>query len=706
MKKELYLKSLLLLIILLTGGLTASAYDFTVDNIHYTYNTDGNTVSVSGASTSYNYGDVIIPETITYNGVTFSVTAIGDRAFSQNSYLKSIEIPNSITSIGDYAFIRCTGLTSIDIPNSVTSIGNSVFSYCSGLFSATLPQSVKIINDWLFSDCTNLTYVSFGDSVSYIGGCAFDFCSKLRSISIPSTVTTIGNSAFRGCSSLSSIVIPKSTTEMGLSVLARCTNLTSIQVEDGNPRYDSRDNCNAVIETSSNTLIAGCQTTSIPNTVITIGELAFEGYGNKSIKIPTSIITIGASAFSRSENLESIVIPNSVTQVGSMAFYGCNRLTKVTIGSSVVNLDFAFPYLTSITSITCLAMSPPQCSGYSGFENSVYSNAILQVPAEAINDYRTTSPWSSFKNIQSLDLNRFEVDGIYYHALGASTVSVTYKDTNYNTYSGEVVIPKTISYDKTYNVVGIDGFAFRDSRTLTAITIPESITLIGENAFYGCNNLASISVESGNAVYDSRGNCNALIETASNSLIAGCNNTIIPNTVSAIGEFAFFGRTGLVDINIPNSVRTIDDQAFAGCSKLTNVTIGNSVTSIGFLAFCGCDKLVTITCYAPVPPVMEYELNCFDSSTLSTAILRVPNEYLDAYVADRFWSEFLHIVPFIGAGPGDVNGDGSLKISDVTSLVDLLLTGDELPAYADVNGDANVSIADVTVLVDILLNGN
>lgn len=283
---------------------------------------------------------------------------------------------------------------------------------------------------------------------------------------------------------------------------------------------------------------------------------------------------------------------------------------------------------------------------------------------------------------------------------------MTYKDTNYNSYRGEVVIPKTISYGTTFDVVAIDGFAFRDSKTLTAITIPRTITSIGENAFYGCNNLARFIVENGNPAYDSRGNCNAVIETASNTLIAGSMNTIIPNTVTMIGEFAFFGRSGLTEINIPNSVTKIDNQSFAGCPNLTKVTIGNSVTSIGFLAFCACDKLATITCYAQVPPVMEYDLNCFDSSTLSTAILRVPNEYLDDYKADRYWSEFLHIVQFIGAGPGDVNGDGNIAINDVTNLIDILLSGGDIPAGSDVNGDDDVNIKDVTDLIDMLLSGN
>lgn len=177
MKKELYLKFLFLLAVMLIGNFPVFAHDFIVDNIYYTYNADGISVSVSGASLSYNYGDVVIPETVTNNGVVYSVTAIGNRAFFQYYNLNSIEIPNTVTFIGDYAFGYCRGLNSIEIPNSVTSIGESAFAFCSNLITATVSKSVTSLSRSLFDSCSNLTYVTFGDSITSIGAMAFDFCS-------------------------------------------------------------------------------------------------------------------------------------------------------------------------------------------------------------------------------------------------------------------------------------------------------------------------------------------------------------------------------------------------------------------------------------------------------------------------------------------------------------------------------------------------
>ena len=282
-----------------------------------------------------------------------SVTSIGEGAFYDCSGLTSITIPNSVTSIGKNAFYSCSALTSITIPNSVTSIGDCAFDYCSGLTSITIPNSVTSIGWSAFSGCSSLTSITIPNSVTSIGWSAFSGCSSLASITIPNSVTSIGWSAFSGCSSLTSITIPNSVTSIGDGAFVDCSNLTSIVVEKGNKMYDSRENCNAIIETASNTLICGCKNTTIPNSVTSIGEKAFSGCsGLTSITIPNSVTSIGWSAFSGCSSLASITIPNSITRIEFMTFYLCSGLTSITIPNSVKSIgDEAFRGCSDLKSV-------------------------------------------------------------------------------------------------------------------------------------------------------------------------------------------------------------------------------------------------------------------------------------------------------------------------------------------------------------------
>jgi len=224
------------------------AYDFEVDGIYYNL-INGKYAEVTSGNNRYS-GDVVIPEKITYEGVEYPVESIGDYAFSSCTSLTVITIGNSVTSIGEYAF-QDSGLTTITIGNSVTDIGEGAFSNCFSLTSFTIPNSVTSIGNGAFSNCFNLT-----------------------SITIPSSVTSIGNGAFKYCF------------------------ITSIKVDADNNKYDSRDNCNAIIETSTNTLITGCKNTIIPNSVTSIGGSAFNGcLGLTAITIPNSVTSIGRSAF-------------------------------------------------------------------------------------------------------------------------------------------------------------------------------------------------------------------------------------------------------------------------------------------------------------------------------------------------------------------------------------------------------------------------
>ena len=201
--------------------------------------------------------------------------------------------------------------------------------------------------------------------------------------------------------------------------------------------------------------------------------------------------------------------------------------------------------------------------------------------------------------LSTLTANAYDayIDGIYYNLdTSAKTASVTNINGKGGGYSGVVNIPRIVNYnDVTYSVTAISSGAFSYSSKLASVVIPNSVTSIGGNPFSYCTELMSIVLESGNTVYDSRDNCNAIIETASNILIVGYQNTVIPNNVTSIGNGAFSGCSGLKSITIPNSVTSIGNYAFANCSGLTSVTIPNSVTSIGNYAFYNCSGLTSVT---------------------------------------------------------------------------------------------------------------
>ena len=605
---------------------------------------------------AYQYkGEMPAGTNITIREGTHSITGY---CFYYYRGLTSVTIPNSVTTIGQGAFYECSGLTSVTIPNSVTSIGYCAFFGCSGLTSVTIPNSVTSIDTGAFYNCSGLTSVTIGNSVTTIGGAAFRGCSCLTSVEIPNSVTTIGQGAFYECSGLTSVTIGNSVTTIGNSAFYGCSCLTSIIVDGGNPKYDSRDNCNAIIETSSNTLVFGCKNTIIPNSVTTIGDWAFYNCsGLTSVTVPNSVTSIGENAFFGCSGLTSVTIgnsvtsigggafrgcscltsveiPNSVTTIGDWAFYNCSGLTSVTIGNSVTFIGYrAFYECSGLTSVTCLATTPPRI-GYNSdyaFPSYVTRQATLYVPNESVSAYQSAYNWKDFSIIVAIISvapgSTFEVDGIYYRAISDSTACVIANEEVDNYYTGDVVIPEAVTYGNySFTVVSIDAGAFEDCYDLASVVIGDSVESIGENAFQGC-------------------------------------------------------------------------------TALTSVTIGSRVTAIGSKAFNYCNALQTVTCLGMEPPVMASS-NCFTNATYTRATLRLHRLVIDAYTAADYWYKFVNIEGYGSSGPGDVNGDGIIGIADVTAIIDYILGNTEGEFYvesADVNGNGIVNIADVTELIDLLL---
>ena len=374
-------------------------------NLCYEFDSLTHTATVVASESSKYSGDINIPSIVMYNGEGYSVTAIGNRAFYNCSGLNSITIPNSVTNIGDLAFYKCLGLTSITIPNSVATIGYAAFSNCSGLISLTIPNTITSIERYAFQSCTSLTSLTIPSSVTSIGELAFDYCYGLTSLTIPNSVTSIGRYAFSECTGLTSMTIPSSVTSIGEDAFFGCKGLTNITVESNNPTYDSRESCNAIIETASNTLVTGCKNTIIPSSVKIIGYRAFYSCsGLTSITIPDSVTTIREEAFGNCIGLTSLTIPSSVTSIGKRAFYSCYGLTSVSIPSSVTSIGEEAFYCASLlgsvlTNINLYWDNPEICEcGNYCFPN--LSSNITYIPEGSLSAYQASSYWGQFNLVE------------------------------------------------------------------------------------------------------------------------------------------------------------------------------------------------------------------------------------------------------------------------------------------------------------------
>ena len=362
------------------------AYDFSVDGIYYNLVESNGSMVAEVTSASQDYaGTVVIPSTVNYNGTSYPVTTIGDAAFYDCEKLLSVTIPNSVSVIGVDAFAYCTGLTTITLPNSLTTIMYDAF-YESGLTSVHIPSSVTSIDGNVFRGCVSLNTVSVAagntyydsrnncnaivdtesdwivtgtnntvipDDVYGIGMSAFAYCTGITALHFHSRMKTVGQSAFYGCSNLKTLYIPQKLITIEAGAFGGCGALMSITVEDGNKKYDSRNSCNAIIETETNTLLFGCKNTSIPSDVKIIAAGAFSECGGlNDVTLPEGLTTIKSSAFLNCSGLTTISFPSTLTNIESSAFEGCTGLTSVSIPASVTKIgNFPFKGCTALTSI-------------------------------------------------------------------------------------------------------------------------------------------------------------------------------------------------------------------------------------------------------------------------------------------------------------------------------------------------------------------
>ena len=322
----------------------------------------------------------------------------------------------------------------------------------------------------------------------------------------------------------------------------------------------------------------------------------------------------------------------------------------------------------------------------------------------------------------------FFVDGIYYSILSNSTVAVSKHTIDetvvfdpyngrllFDVYDGEeydmeiwrtanpcyyndIIIPSTVEYNgNTYTVTALNDYAF-EFCDLTGLQLPNTITTIGNCAFYA-SHIPNFTIPSSVTS----------IGDGAFSHFMDFSTLTIPESITSIADAAFGWCEELTSVSLPESVTDIGVAAFRHCYNLIEIDIPGSVTSIGDGAFNDCTGLESVICRASTPPECMGVFECYYEYgeapiIYDQATLFVPEESKTLYREHEEWGRFSRIVPFLGAGPGDINGDGMISISDATLLIDLLLSsGNDKPSYADVDGNGAVSIRDVTVLIDRLL---
>ena len=610
-------------------------------------------------------GDIILPESVQNNGVTYTVTRIGNLAFYNCNEITGIVIPNSVTMIGTKAFWNCSGLTgNLTIPNSVTTINSYAFYYCSGLSGGlVLSNSLTSIGFYAFSGCNHLTgSLIIPSSVTTIDGCAFSGCSGFTEIQYNATncsdalpnylpfsgcnslhTLIIGNNVeripaymFSGCSFIGSLTIPNSVTEIGGSAFAGCSSFTGDLI--------------------------------IPNSVTTISQSAFHSCSGftGSLSISNSVTTIGSYAFQDCSGFNSnLIIGNSVTTISYYAFWGCRSFMSIislsetapTIENNAFYNWFSdtpvyvpcgfegayssiswggFNYFYGMCDGTVSVFADPDEGGFVTGGGTFEGGTQCTVTAMANEGY-TFEHWKLNGVVVSNDIEydfiaggdmtliaHFVSDGnIVFADSKVKSICIAHWDINGD---GE------LSYDEAAIVTSLGNY-FQDNTQITSFEELQyfiGLSFIEDYAFSGCYNL------SGNLILPNSVTCIGNNAFYGRGGLTG--NLIIPNSVTTIGNNAFYNCSGFTgSLVIPNSVTTIGQFAFYNCINLTgNLTIGNSVTSIGYYAFQNCSGLSEMTVLRVTPPslgssALPYANNC---------PIYVPYETLNDYKTATNWRNY------------------------------------------------------------------
>ena len=435
---------------LATAGMTAGAYDFESGGIYYNILPGGdNAVEVTGADGNEYSGDVSIPAEVTHDGMTYSVTKVGSRAFYMCSSLTSVSMP-SVETIDSMAFFYCDNLTSVEMPEVVT-LNYAAFADCHILPSVEMPNVVTIGN-LAFDYCNNLASV-YMPKAKTIGELAFESCYPLASLSMPS-VETISARAFNACYTLASVSLPASLASIDGSSFMGCSALCEIVVDSDNPHYSSIDGILYDKDIETIVLCPGARTSiDLPSTVTTIGQGAFSNCSNLTSVTMPSITTIGESAFSNCYNLVTVYMP-AVETIGNWAFNYCFKLLMVSLPESLTSVGIN-PFADCEALVEIMVDNDNPC--FTSIDGVLYDK-----------DMETLICCPAGKTAIDMPATVTVIDTL---AFGGCTLLTS------------VDMPAVTT-------IGLE--AFSRCSALTSVDLPASVKMIGNYAFYGCSGLTSV----------------------------------------------------------------------------------------------------------------------------------------------------------------------------------------------------------------------
>lgn len=700
MKKILFLK-LLVLVACLSSALSATAYSFKSGGIYYnitssTAKTVEVTRSGNSSSTPDYTGALTIPSTVTYGGVTYTVTAIGEEAFAnyESSYdmsqITSISLPNTIISIGNSAFQR-NGITTITLPSSLQTIGESAFYRCINLKSISIPNSVTSLGQGAFSNCWGLQTISLGSGITSIPNYCFNACDEaLTSVTIPNQVTTIGDNAFFNCTSLNTVTLGLNVKSIGYHAFASndgnhhwidvyCYTVAPPTIDEYTfDRWDNQGGIYGYLYTLARSVNAFKEHSiwgrfSASHIFSQSGNEIYDFYYNGLYYYITGSIVPGVYVTYKDTNYNSYSGPNVVLTatvpwrsydfpvygIGENAFRNCTELLTFSTFSATHFYSVgenAFRNCTGLTTFN--ASSAPNLSSIGGY--AFYGCTNLKT-VKLASDVETIKNYAFY----NCPLRWFTVD--------CSTPPTVYANTFTGDYNNCVVYVPTPADILTYQATDYwkkflhysssRSWDFNYNGLYYAITSSNTVKVVRSNMYEygpGTNYSGSITIPStvpyngttysvtaiGDFAFSQRVQDNKL--TANGEPMIGdtsspLTSVTIGSSVKTIGTRAFEYAEALTTITIPNSVTTIGSEAFIYCTGLKNVTIGTGVTSIGADAFKGCTALETVRSNRTTPPTIQS--STFDSDHYSTTKVYVPSSAINTYKSKAYWQNFYLILP-------------------------------------------------------------